>query len=334
MSGKSAGEIRSKLAHPVIDIDGHTVEFMPALASYMKQDGVTLDRAFLCRMPGSLGPLMDWYTMSTDERAHYRVARGPWGIGLEHTIDQATAVLPGLLYDRLDEMGVDFSVIYPSFGLLFPHLDDEQDRRGACRALNRFNAELFADYRDRMIPVAEIPMHTPEEALAELDHVASLGFKAIVMPNFVQRPVAAIAEKDPELAKWALWSDFFGYDSAYDYDPVWAKCRELKLSPSFHSAAMGWQNRRSISSYVFNHIGMLGESHHSTAKALLMGGVTRRFPEIHFAFLEGGVAWAASLLTDLIGHWEKRNGKNMAYLGEPERLDSELLRSKFCAVQG
>ena len=43
------------------------------------------------------------------------------------------------------------------------------------------------------------------------------------------------------------------------------------------------------------------------AKALFFGGVTRRFPDLNFAFLEGGVGWACMLYADLIGHWEKRN---------------------------
>ena len=38
-----------------------------------------------------------------------------------------------------------------------------------------------------------------------------------------------------------------------------------------------------------------------------MGGVPKRFPQLKFAFLEGGVAWARSLYCDLISHWEKRN---------------------------
>ena len=71
---------------------------------------------------------------------------------------------------------------------------------------------------------------------------------------------------------------------------------------------MGWQNRASISSYVYNHVGMLGESHHALAKSLFLGGVTRRFPDLNFGFLEGGVAWAASLYADLVGHFEKRSG--------------------------
>jgi hypothetical protein len=38
-----------------------------------------------------------------------------------------------------------------------------------------------------------------------------------------------------------------------------------------------------------------------------MGGVPKRFPQLKFAFLEGGVAWARSLYCDLVSHWEKRN---------------------------
>ena len=126
MSGASAAEIKAKLDHPIIDSDGHTVEFLPALEGYLRAEGVDVQRAIERQLPGSFGPVMSWYSLTPEERAKYRVARGPWGGGLDHTIDQATAFLPSLLYDRLDELGIDFSVIYPSIGLLFPHLDDEQ----------------------------------------------------------------------------------------------------------------------------------------------------------------------------------------------------------------
>ena len=44
-------------------------------------------------------------------------------------------------------------------------------------------------------------------------------------------------------------------------------------------------------------------------KSLFLGGVTNRFPDLRFLFLEGGVGWARSLLADLMGHWSKRNGE-------------------------
>jgi predicted TIM-barrel fold metal-dependent hydrolase len=322
MSGLSATEVHDKLGHPVVDIDGHTVEFFPALAGELVQEGVKLDGDSMARRTsGTFGPIVDWYALTPEERATRRVARGPWGNGgMEQAVDRATAMLPRLLYERLPELGIDVSVIYPSYGLLFGHFDDERDRRGACRALNRFNAGVFAEFADRLVPVAEIPMHTPGEAVDELEHAASLGFRAVVMAGFVQRPIAAAAALDPALAQYAVWTDTFGLDSAYDYDPVWQKCRELGIAPAFHSSAMGWQNRASISSYVYNHVGMLGESHHALAKSLFLGGVTRRFSDLNFGFLEGGVAWAASLYADLVGHWEKRNGDAMRRL-DPERVD-------------
>ncbi len=329
MSGRTAAEVRAQLGHPVIDGDGHTVEFFPALAGELAKEGLRLDGpSFMRRMSGSFGPIVDWYSLTPAERAERRVARGPWGGGaVADPIDAATAVLPSLLHQRLDELGFDVSIIYPSYGLLFPHFEDERERRGACRALNRHNATTYEGLTDRLIPVAAIPMHTPDEALDEIEHAVSLGFKAVVMAGFVQRPVE-VARRDPALAPYAVWTDTFGLDSEHDYDPVWARCRDLGIAPAFHSGALGWQNRASISSYVYNHVGMLGESNHAVAKSLFLGGVTRRFPELNFAFLEGGSAWASSLFSDLIGHWQKRNGPNMAAL-DPAHFDWAAVAELF-----
>ncbi len=321
MTGKSSEEIRASLAHPVIDADGHTVEFFPALQPYLGEEGVDpAHPEFLRIEAGHLGPPSDWHAHTPEERSRYRISRGAWSGVPEKAIDQATSLLPALLSERLDELGIDLSVIYPSFGLLFTTFDDDDIRRGACRALNRFNAEVYGPFGDRLVSVAAIPMHTPSEAVDELHHAHALGFKAVVMPGWVQRPVQAVADRWPDAARWALWLDTFGIDSEYDYDVVWETCRRLGISPAFHSSAMGWPNRRSVSNYVYNHVGMLGEAHHATAKALVLGGVTRRFPDLSFCFLEGGVSWAVSLFADLIGHWGKRNARAMAAT-DPRRAD-------------
>ena len=55
-----------------------------------------------------------------------------------------------------------------------------------------------------------------------------------------------------------------------------------------------------------------------------MGGVFARFPTLRFGFLEGGVAWAVSLLADLIGHWDKRNADAITAL-DPAVLDVDAL---------
>jgi hypothetical protein len=144
----------------------------------------------------------------------------------------------------------------------------------------------------------------------------------------MRRPIPSVAREFPGAARQAFWLDTYGLDSAYDYDPFWAKCEELKVAPSFHSSGMGWGSRTSPSNYMYNHIGMFGAAGEALCKSLFMGGVTRRFPNLKFGFLEGGVAWACSLYADLIGHWEKRNLKSLENL-DPANLDQELLLEMY-----
>jgi predicted TIM-barrel fold metal-dependent hydrolase len=324
----SSAEIRRHLAHPVIDIDGHMIEHLPTLAPFIEGEGLSLDHPVLRRLlPPVGGTDRSWHDQTPAERAATRTPRGPWwGSPARQTIDLATALFPALLHERLDELGFDFGVVYPSIGLVFLHTADERYRRGLCRALNRANAEVFAPLSDRLTPVAAIPMHTPDEATAELDYaVTELGFKAVVCAGYVQRPFAAPAEAVESLSGEAFWLDQFGLDSSYDYDPVWAKAQELGVSIAFHSGFIGMTPYRSISSYVFNHISMLAAGQQSLAKSLFLGGVTRRFPGMNFAFLEGGVAWATALYCDIIGHWQKRNLHALRRDLDPALVDSVLM---------
>jgi len=324
----SAAEIRRHLDHPIIDIDAHMAEYFPLLAPYLEREGLSLDHPSLQRMlPPYGGTDRTWHEQTPAERAATRTPRGPWwSAPAARTIDLATALFPELMYSRLDELGLDFSVVYPSLGLVFLHTPDDRYRQGTCRALNRANAETFAPFADRLSPVAAIPMHTPEEAVAELEYaVTTLGFKAVLCAGYVQRPFAALADADPSVARYAFWLDQFGLDSQYDYDPVWAAARDLGVSVAFHSGFIGMTPYRSPSSYVFNHLSMLAEGQQSLAKSLVLGGVTQRFPELNFAFLEGGVAWAASLYCDLIGHWEKRHVEALRTNLDPRLVDGALM---------
>src|SRR5207249_4409320 len=74
----------------------------------------------------------------------------------------------------------------------------------------------------------------------------------------------------------------------------------------------------------YNHIGHFASGGHAVCKALFFGGVTRRFPDLNFAFLEGGVGWACMLYADLIGHWEKRNRQAIEST-HPAKLDRAAL---------
>ena len=95
---------------------------------------------------------------------------------------------------------------------------DEELRIAGCCAFNRYAAETWAEYADRATPIGVIPMYTPQEAIAELEHCQSLGIKAVAMGSLIRRPIPA-AEKQGVSRRYAFWVDVLGLDSNYDYDP-------------------------------------------------------------------------------------------------------------------
>jgi predicted TIM-barrel fold metal-dependent hydrolase len=273
--------------------------------------------------------------LTLDERLKWRMVKGPWWAASTATAvhDRAASMLPGYLYERLDETGIDYSILYPSLGLAAPHLDNVEFRRAGCRAYNAYSAEVLAPYADRLTGVAVIPMHTPQEALEELEHAVRVqGFKVVTMPSYVIRPVPGVAEKWPEAAKYTHWNDSYGIDSLHDYDPVWAKCVELGVAPTFHTPGYGF-TRGSVSNWMMNHVGLFAAGGEGITRALFMSGVPHRFPSLRFGILEGGAGFAASLYSDLIGHWSKRN-KNVIMDYDPRKLDVEVLRSLFAKYGG
>jgi len=89
-------------------------------------------------------------------------------------------------------------------------------------------ADMFGDYRDRICPVAVIPMHTPDEAIEELEYVVTRGGSR----GDDRRKCSAPNPGVPlELLAQTGWLDTYGIDSQYDYDPFWAKCVELGVAP-------------------------------------------------------------------------------------------------------
>ena len=328
--GSSSAKIRSRVNHPIIDADGHVIETMPILEDYMKQIGGTrvLESNVADAQEGQM-----WHRMSPEERVATWTRRPTWWFLTADTLDRATASLPRLLYEHLDELGMDFVVLYPSLGMRLGRSPIEELRRVGCRAYNTYQADMYRDYADRMTPVAMIPMHTPQEAIEELEYAVSvLGLKAVTF-QLVNRPIPSVHREHPDLDRVAHRLDTFGLDSEYDYDPVWAKCLELKVAPTSHSNGIGWGSRESISSYMYNHVGHCAAAGHAMCKSLFVSGVTKRFPKLKFAFLEGGVGWACILYADLIGHWEKRNGKAIRRL-DPSNLEKERLLELFAQYGG
>src|SRR5918994_7592123 len=102
----NARTLHSRLSHPIIDADGHWIEYTPVMREEFRRIGGDAAVEGLAtatqRVPNSL-------KMSVAERARKRVGMEAfWSSPSENVLDRATAMLPRLLYERLDDLGIDF----------------------------------------------------------------------------------------------------------------------------------------------------------------------------------------------------------------------------------
>lgn len=304
----SAAEVRALLDHPVIDSDGHLLEPTALLHDYLAAlVGTGTARRILLQagQQVSMGhtptryPRTGWWLIPSDAR------------------DIATAMAPALRAQRAAELGIDFSIVYPSAGLVFASLSEREFRLAGVRAVNNMNADLCREHKRSIAPAALIPMHTPEEAISELTYARKqLGFRVAMIPPLVARPIPGLKEAFPRVC----WMDSYGIDSAHDYNTVWASFSHLGVAVTSHGAVADCVpfGRASPSNFVFNHIGAHSFQQEHLCKSLVLAGVPNRFPKLNFAFLECGAMWACDLLLALVDHFNKRGPAGL------ERLDPSL----------
>jgi len=321
-----AQEIHDGLKHPVIDGDGHWLEPILIFLEYLREVG----GARAVDQMRTLWHGRDaWYRATPAERQRQRLRRTIWWGVTSNTYDKATALLPALLNERLPELGIDFALIYPSFGLSINGIAETDLHRAAVRAYNMMTADMFAPYSERFAPVAIIPTETPEEALEELEYaVVQRAYKAIMLKGNQERPIPSAAEGiDSKKAAWYV--DTIALDSPYDYEPLWRRCVEMGVAVTQHSGSGRWHDRASINNFTYNHVGHFAESNHAFARGVFLGGVVRRYPTLNFGFMEGGVSWACQMCLDMIEHWEKRRRAGLQYPSETDIAQLHQLIQKY-----
>jgi len=320
-----SARIRERFSHPVIDCDGHWTEPIPVWMDYIEKIAGSAAADAFRKLQSGRGDA--WYEMSRAERQDRRYWRPAWWGFPANTLDRATAMLPELMYRRLDEFGIDVAIILPTRNNTPDYIQDPALRRAVVRAANTMQAEMFAPYADRIIPAAILPTNTPEEAIEEAEHVVrELGMRTVVINGSLLRPIPRYFRAGEDPAASPSYVDTLALDSPFDYDPLWATLVDLKLAPMTHSGSRGWADRSSVSNDVYNHAGHFAQAANAFARAVYLGGVTRRFPTLKFAFLECGVAWARALCADLVGHWEKRNRAALLRNLKPSNLDCGEIR--------
>jgi len=325
-SGQSrSARIRQDLGYPVLDGDGHIVELFAVFADFIRDHG----RADLVEaMIGDRGGSAEF---SPEERRRGGLIPHSWHVPAS-TEYYATVTAPKRYYERLGEAGIDFAVLYPTMGISLLQVLEDEERVTLCRLYNEFMADQYRPYGDRFTVATLIPMNSPEEAITAMVHAKGLGAKVGLIASHVHRPLPGETwpPNDPwarmRIAEWEVngWIDTFGIDSPYDYDPVWAKAIELGLPLAAHTAGIGFSDRASVSNFVYNQIGHFAAAGAALAKSLFLGGVTRRFPRLRLALLEGGAAVGVQIYISLVSNWQKRGGPAISRLN-PANIDRELL---------
>lgn len=334
MAISEAARIREQLTHPILDGDGHWLEPMPIWLQFLRDVGGSdmVDQYQAVRRTDS------WPKADVPERMAKRLRRmQPW-IGNaagapSDTLTRATAMLPALMRERMEELGIDFAIIYPTNGLGAANIAHDEVRRAWIRAYNRMTAEMYAPHKEVFAPAAIIPTTSVAEAIEETEYcVRELGYKVIMVRTALARPIRGFTDGsfhttfEDASRKMPYYIDTLGLDNDEDWDPFWAKCVELNLAVTTHGGAHEWPDRKCVNNFVFNHTGHFAQANHAATKGMFLGGVTRRFPTLQCAFLEGGAGYAVNLLHDLIGHYEKLNLEAIEANLCPQRLDATRLR--------
>ena len=160
---KSAA-VRAQLDHPVIDGDGHWLEPVPIFLDYLREvAGPSVVERF--RKMATAHIDRGWYDMTPAERLDRRPTRPTWWGEPAHTLDRATAMIPKLFYERLDDFGIDFAMLYTSLGLFHIANPDEELRRAIARGVNKMNADMREAYESDLKTLGYIANYTKVFAL-------------------------------------------------------------------------------------------------------------------------------------------------------------------------
>ena len=196
----------------------------------------------------------------------------------------------------LDAEGIDYQVLYPTLGLLWEgEVQDPQLAAALCRAYNTWAFEVSAGHRDRLFPSAHISLREPALAVQEIQRVAKLGARSIMIGS------APINGKS------------FGHP---DYDPLWATAQDCNIAVSIHPAGnkeylgSAWYKNRNPG-FMFISMNIIQDPRMSLS-TMVYDGVFERFPKLRAATVESMGSW--------VGEWIERFDYRYQYMRHTSQM--------------
>jgi hypothetical protein len=172
-----------------------------------------------------------------------------------------------LFCEQRAEQGWDYSVLLPANTLQALAIGDPMQRGILQRAINHHHADVWHRHRAQVTPVAGIPLHTPQAGIAHLEF-------AVKRLSLKVIHVSVANQRSPPAAQ--------------DYDPFWRKVVELGVPVLLDGPPQG-------------------SGLEAFASDLFFGQVTRRFPQLRVALLDGGSGWRAPVCAAMASSLESRD---------------------------
>ncbi|WP_322753207.1 amidohydrolase family protein [Frankia sp. Cas3] len=173
----------------------------------------------------------------------------------------------------LNNEGIWAEVVYASLGLWSNMIEDSVLVRDAARAENEWLvSEIQGAAPDRLVPAGLMPLLSIDDAVAEVQHAASVGLKIVSLPTGIPPGM-----KD--------WNDL-------SWEPLWAAAEEAGMVLGFH---IGTENNERVlyrgpGGAVLNLLETSYEGQRTAAK-LVGGGALDRHPDLKILISEGGATW-------------------------------------------
>ncbi len=196
----------------------------------------------------------------------------------------------------LDAEGIDYQVLFPTLGLLWEgDVRDPQLAAALCQAYNTWAFEVCAGHLDRLFPAAHISLRDPALAAQEMQRVAKLGARSIMIGS------APVHGKS------------FGHA---DYDVIWAAAQDLNLAVGIHPAGnrdyigSAWYRDRNPG-FMFISMNVIQDPRMALT-TMVYDGAFERFPNLRAATVEAMGSW--------VGEWIERFEYRYQYMRHTSQM--------------
>jgi predicted TIM-barrel fold metal-dependent hydrolase len=212
----------------------------------------------------------------TEDKVLYRLRLGAHReVPIADTKRRGAREIAGRLED-MELEGVDAEICFPELSLWLYCIGEPEAEAASARLYNNWNDEFLRKHPHRFVRCGILPVLDFSATLAELDHLATRGFKAAMLPSVTP----------PALPKYN--------DEAWD--AVFSKAAELGIILVMHTGT-GLESvvqERGPGAAIINYSTQALDAQ-KTAMYLVCGGVLDRNPGARVAFIESGASWLVAL---------------------------------------